>query len=208
VLRLKPAAPAPSVLPVFVESSDGPVGGPLPWKGSRAADFARCVGKSLSTHRPAACVGSDFVSLHPLPESGAGRAASSVCLRVILHRRRGRPPFTAGEIGPVHGLLSVLDRLYVADRMAPPGYGLAPRPREVFLMLLRGHARKEIADALGISLNTVHGYVRDIFRHFGVSSHAELVARFARSNPRCKAHAGMIGTGAGSPFPPSDTALS
>ena len=46
--------------------------------------------------------------------------------------------------------------------------------------MLLGESEKEIAQQLRISRNTVHEYVGLIYRHFGVSSRAELMARWVR----------------------------
>jgi DNA-binding CsgD family transcriptional regulator len=55
---------------------------------------------------------------------------------------------------------------------------LSPRRRTVLNLVLEGQPRKEMAASLGISTHTLDGYVKDIFRHFGVHSQAELIARF------------------------------
>ncbi len=55
---------------------------------------------------------------------------------------------------------------------------LSPRQRITLNLLLEGQSRKEIADQLGISINTVAGYVKDVYKHFHVQSHAELMGRF------------------------------
>lgn len=57
------------------------------------------------------------------------------------------------------------------------GPHLPPRGREVLNHLLGGAREKEIADALAISRETVHGYVKAIYTAYGVSSRAELLAR-------------------------------
>jgi DNA-binding NarL/FixJ family response regulator len=44
--------------------------------------------------------------------------------------------------------------------------------------LLEGKREKQVADELGLSPGTVHGYVCTLYRRFRVSSHAELSARF------------------------------
>jgi DNA-binding NarL/FixJ family response regulator len=41
---------------------------------------------------------------------------------------------------------------------------------------LRGESEKQIAQKLGLSRHTVHEYVGNIYRHFGVCSRAELMA--------------------------------
>ncbi len=70
---------------------------------------------------------------------------------------------------------------------APPSSGsqeaLRPREREVLAQLLAGAPYKAVAKQMGISVHTVHDYVKAIFREFGVSSKGELLARF-RNSPR------------------------
>jgi DNA-binding CsgD family transcriptional regulator len=65
---------------------------------------------------------------------------------------------------------------------APPSSGsqsaLRPREREVLAQLLIGAPYKVVAKEMGISVHTVHDYVKAIFREFGVSSKGELLARF------------------------------
>lgn len=55
---------------------------------------------------------------------------------------------------------------------------LYPRQRMVLNLLLQGHGRQPIAEHLGISINTVSGYVKAVYRHFNVSSQAGLMRRF------------------------------
>ena len=47
---------------------------------------------------------------------------------------------------------------------------------------VRGTPRKEIAADLGLSLHTVNDHLKQIYRHFGVRSQVELVARFCHEN--------------------------
>jgi DNA-binding CsgD family transcriptional regulator len=54
---------------------------------------------------------------------------------------------------------------------------LSPRLRMILQHLLKGNSRKQIADILGIELNTVHGYVKDIYLVFEVTSHISLLQR-------------------------------
>ncbi len=55
---------------------------------------------------------------------------------------------------------------------------LSPRCWLVHEMILQGYEDGRIAEVLGISEHTVRDYVKTIFRHFGVNSRAEVVARF------------------------------
>lgn len=55
---------------------------------------------------------------------------------------------------------------------------LTPRERETLDMLRGGSSEKVIARAMGLSVHTVHGYVKSLYRKLGVNSRAELLARY------------------------------
>lgn len=55
---------------------------------------------------------------------------------------------------------------------------LPPRLRRTLQALLDGDSEKEAAKRMGLSPHTVHEYVRDLYRHFGVRSRAELLSRW------------------------------
>jgi DNA-binding NarL/FixJ family response regulator len=55
---------------------------------------------------------------------------------------------------------------------------LSPRQREVLAHLLRGDSVKQIAATLHLSQHTVNEYIKDLHRHFNVSSRGELLALF------------------------------
>jgi DNA-binding CsgD family transcriptional regulator len=55
---------------------------------------------------------------------------------------------------------------------------LSVRERQTLDRLLAGDQEKEIAKHLGLSPNTVHIYVKGVYRKFGVVSRGELLARF------------------------------
>lgn len=98
-----------------------------------------------------------------------------------IYRRDGRPDFTARESRIAHIVLTEIPWLHEEGWSAERGRTLGtlgPRLREVLHFLIQAHPRKLIAADLGLSLNTVHGYVREIYRHFGVNSHAGLIAHF------------------------------
>ena len=52
---------------------------------------------------------------------------------------------------------------------------LAPRQREVLKLLAEGHARKNVADMLGIAEGTVGVHCEAIYARLGVSSVAQAV---------------------------------
>src|SRR4051812_47803704 len=61
---------------------------------------------------------------------------------------------------------------------AEPTANLPRRQQQTLLGLLQGLSEKQIAYWLGLSKNTVHVYVKSIYRRFGVSSAGELLAGF------------------------------
>jgi len=54
---------------------------------------------------------------------------------------------------------------------------LSPRLRQTKDALLEGLPRKLIADRMGISIHTLNDYVKELYLHLGVHSHAELISR-------------------------------
>jgi two-component system response regulator DevR len=57
-----------------------------------------------------------------------------------------------------------------------PGEMLAEREREVLELVLQNKKRKEIADELCLSENTIKTYTRTLYGKVGVSSREELYA--------------------------------
>ena len=45
-------------------------------------------------------------------------------------------------------------------------------------LLLGGQNEKQFAECLGLSIHTIHQYTKAVFRAFGVSGRAELMAKF------------------------------
>lgn len=58
--------------------------------------------------------------------------------------------------------------------------GLPPRLRQVLGCLLDGDGEKHVAARLGLHPTTVHDHVKRLYRHFGVSSRPELMARWVK----------------------------
>jgi DNA-binding NarL/FixJ family response regulator len=65
------------------------------------------------------------------------------------------------------------------DAIAP---ALPPRLRRTLDCLLDGHDVKGAAKQLGLSRHTVHLYVTDLYKRFGVHSRAELLAHCLRTD--------------------------
>jgi DNA-binding CsgD family transcriptional regulator len=57
-------------------------------------------------------------------------------------------------------------------------YRINTREREIIRLLLAGNSNKEIAGSLGLTLNTVKGYMKLLTRKLGVSGRSGIVAVF------------------------------
>jgi DNA-binding CsgD family transcriptional regulator len=90
---------------------------------------------------------------------------------------------------------SLRDRAVVQEAMAAVGplvgwplgrFGdpspsdLPRRVRQVLRCLLEGDSDKQVATRMGLTRHTVNQYVKAIYRHFGVGSRPELLARWIR----------------------------
>jgi DNA-binding CsgD family transcriptional regulator len=61
---------------------------------------------------------------------------------------------------------------------------LPPRVRETLRCLLEGDGEKQSAARMGLSTETVHQYVKTLYRYYRAASRAELLARvLRRTNP-------------------------
>jgi DNA-binding NarL/FixJ family response regulator len=60
----------------------------------------------------------------------------------------------------------------------PAGTRLTPRMAQTLERLLAGDSEKQIAGRLGRSPHTIHVYVKELYKRFGVSSRGELFSRF------------------------------
>jgi DNA-binding CsgD family transcriptional regulator len=102
---------------------------------------------------------------------------------LALARRPGdQERFTHRDCELVHLFHSEMRWIYALDLplASPDVVSLSPRPQETLQYLLAGNSEKEIAVHLGLSLNTVHHYVKRLYRHFRVSTLSELLARWVK----------------------------
>lgn len=122
-------------------------------------------------------LGPTILSLRPLDH-----VSSSA---VGLYRHFDRPHFTARESRIVHIMLSEVPWLHQQGWPDDRGVSvpnLSKRERLALNLLTLGHSHKQIADRMNISPNTLHGYIKSVYRHFGVNSQAELMSRFFQGN--------------------------
>lgn len=93
-------------------------------------------------------------------------------------RRIGAATFSSRETGLVKLMLSEIPWLQCQEWPSDFSRGakdLSPRLATVLELLLRGYGRKQMANHLGISNNTIQGYVKSIYLHFRVNSHSALL---------------------------------
>jgi len=110
----------------------------------------------------------------------SGDAASAI----TLLRRSLRPPFTEREQLLARIVCEEIPWLHQPPRLpsSAPAQRLRPRLRETLDHLMAGLSYREVSSRMGISQNTVHGYVKDLYRHYGQHSRATLIARLTDAN--------------------------
>ena len=102
---------------------------------------------------------------------------------VLLSRAIGRRDFNGREKGIIRELHRAIAPLIggpLARFADPSPSALPPRVRRVLKCLLEGDSDKQVATRMRISRHTVNEHVDRIFRHFGVQSRPELLARWVR----------------------------
>ena len=122
-----------------------------------------------------------LVSLCRLAELSAG--AVSI---MTFYRPLGRPQFRRRErrlVRLLHQELHPLVGKQLASADEPSATRLPPRQRQVLRHLLNGDSEKQVARELGLTTQSLHQYVKAVYRHFRVHSRAELLARWIRNGP-------------------------
>ena len=124
-------------------------------------------------------------------------AAPNSVIGTGVMRRHGRPPFSDREQALVFAFNAELGWFYESIAAAPQraAVGAAPptlRPRlkRTLEHLLAGQSEKQVARTIGVTRDTVHEYVKQIYKHFGVSSRAELLARVLPDSQKTRARSG------------------
>ena len=102
---------------------------------------------------------------------------------VTLYRELGDESFTARDRRLVQFVLGELRELIgnkLADCRDETCRPLSPRLAQVLDLLLSGYTDREIAEECDLAQPTVREYVTAIYRRYGVSSRARLLAKFLR----------------------------
>ena len=109
---------------------------------------------------------------------------------INVDRPHGAPPFGRREVELLkllHDEVAPLVGVRLATERHLSRDGLSRRLNETLSLLLEGRSEKEAAAVLGLGARTVHEYVTALYRHFDVSSRAELLAYFIRRAPAPRA---------------------
>jgi DNA-binding CsgD family transcriptional regulator len=109
----------------------------------------------------------------------------------LLLSRRDGPPFSEREARMARWIAGEFP--WQPEGVPVVKSGFTRRERLVIDLLLQSHSRKEIAKRLGITVNTVQGYIKEIYRRFGVHSHAELLRHYFQT----RGNASFLQDGAG-----------
>ena len=102
---------------------------------------------------------------------------------LLMARAAREPDFTTRQKAIVQEAIAAVAPLVggpLAGFEEPSPGDLALRVRQVLRCLLEGDGDKQIVARLGITRNTVNQYAKVIFRHFGVQTRAELLARWVK----------------------------
>jgi DNA-binding CsgD family transcriptional regulator len=102
---------------------------------------------------------------------------------LTIMRSLGEPRFTGRHklfLATLHQELAPMVGRQLAAAYEPSARDLSPRLRQLLECLLEGDSEKQAAARLSLQPQTVNQYVKAIYRHFRVSSRAELLARWVR----------------------------
>ena len=105
---------------------------------------------------------------------------------ITIDRPHGAAPFTPREVALLkllHDQIAPLVGVRLATEAHLSRDGLSARLRQTLSLLLEGLGEKQAAYQLNLGHRTVHEYVTMIYKHFRVSSRAELLAYFIRRAP-------------------------
>ena len=108
---------------------------------------------------------------------------------IDIDRPHGASPFGPREVTLLkllHDEIAPLVGLRLSTEAHLSRDGLSRRLNETLSLLLDGSSEKEAAMKLGISPRTLHEYVSTLYKHFSVTSRAELLAYFIRHRPEKK----------------------
>ena len=101
-------------------------------------------------------------------------ASPGQILEAVKEVFRGGAPMSS------HIARKVVQSFQAAPRSPQETENLSPREQEVLNWLAKGYAYKQIADTMGLSLDTVRTYIRRIYEKLHVRTRTEAVVKFLR----------------------------
>jgi DNA-binding CsgD family transcriptional regulator len=119
----------------------------------------------------------NLACFHPIPGRADEVYGSYLCRAV---GRRDFSPREALIVQTAFATIAPMIGSALARIAEPSPSALAPRVCDVLQCVLEGDSDKQIARRLGISGYTVNQYTKVLYRHFGVQSRTELLARWVR----------------------------
>lgn len=128
-----------------------------------------------------ALIGADCAEWVEAKGGRTSRAKSELRVRCqpvgeLLFSRHSRQPFSERDARLAHWMAAEFP--WTPSPSFNAHSGLTRRERLILDLLLQSYGRKEIAKRLGISVNTVQGYIKAIYLNFRVHSHAELLRHY------------------------------
>ncbi len=102
-----------------------------------------------------------------------------------IARLNDRRVFSSAEMQFAHDFASMVPWLFRAPAhtfVDTEVEQLSPRLKSILILMLEGEDRQHIADDLGLSVHTVNSYFKDLFRHFKVNSHLQLIQKLHHLN--------------------------
>lgn len=106
------------------------------------------------------------------------RESQAAQLRQIVH---GQPPLSPGIARRILSHFAARDEAPQAGQGTErPEHDLTEREVEVLRLIAKGYSRPEVAEMLGLSVNTVATYTKSIYQKLDISRRAEAVVEAVR----------------------------
>lgn len=114
---------------------------------------------------------------------GRGRVAFAARISFDITHRKKQESIRERDLENMERSLEEMSRIQLEHLpFQPNGPALSPRELEVLRLVSQGLAKRQIADVLGISLNTVKRHVSNIFNKLSVNDRAQAAVWAARHN--------------------------
>jgi two-component system, NarL family, nitrate/nitrite response regulator NarL len=161
--------------------------GTLVARGDRAGDAAGRLdlASAIRTRYPgtAVLVLSSFVSRATWSAAMRMGVAGYLCKdRNIGHIAAALEVIAAGGVAFDPAVLSQVSPEPVRRRCDRPLYQLTPREKEVLRRLVAGQGTRQMADEMGVTIDTLRGYVKNVLAKLGAHSRLQATAVAARED--------------------------